>query len=94
MRKAVPNGNTCKRPQDTPPGDETSFTAGLLARGFWPSSRLPNAIGRWPGGISGCVGRWLAAYSCGGSAGFVIADLPVFPLSSRCRIPENRVLKM
>ena len=53
MRKAVPNGNTCKRPQDTPPGDETSFTAGLLARGFWPSSRLPNAAGQLPRGISG-----------------------------------------
>jgi len=49
--------------RDTPPRDDHVIEAGLLARGSAPSSRLPKVA------LSGTVGRWLAAYSCGGSSG-------------------------
>ena len=65
---ARPQRRTCDRP-DTPPGD-------VMCRGRSPGSRVNAAVrpsqGRNP---SDSDGQRLAAYSCGGSAGFTPASL-------------------
>ena len=55
--------------------------AGLLARGSVLLSGLPETLA----GFSDIVGQRLAAYSCGGSAGFAPASL----LASEKGTPKN-----
>ena len=65
--------------RDTPPEDVYIVEAGLLARGSMLLSGLPETFA----GFSDFVGQRLAAYSCGGSAGFSreTARFTGFPLS-------------
>jgi len=67
--------------RDTPPVDVYVVEAGLLARGSVLLSSLPKTLA----GFSDIVGQRLAAYSCGGSAGFAPASL----LASEKRTPKN-----
>jgi hypothetical protein len=67
--------------RDTPPVDVYVVEAGLLARGSVLLSGLPETLA----GFSDIVGQRLAAYSCGGSAGFAPASL----LASEKSTPKN-----
>jgi hypothetical protein len=67
--------------RDTPPVDVYVVEAGLLARGSVLLSGLPKTLASF----SDIVGQRLAAYSCGGSAGFAPASL----LASEKRTPKN-----
>jgi hypothetical protein len=71
----------------TPPQNVRFATAGLLARGSLRFVRPSRCLID----ISGCDGRSLAAYSCGGSPGIAFHDrkLTGFPFSFRSIAGSN-----